>query len=797
MKSPRKSRNGLSTAGADLRKRGKAWLDRVENAGKKEKKWLDDAKKAVDAYTNETTAEIPASNSASRYGGYDFNILFSNVETIVPAVINSSPVPDIRRRFQDSDPAARVVSDILERVIRVQIDDSKLQEELEAQAQDAFLAGRGVIRLRYYSDVVGSGEPTDEEIEDAAEDADASVSLDGNQGYLEDDTAGDGAGDSEESELSGRGIGDNGGPPIDERLENERICFEAVSWIDYRHGPAKRWDERPWEAFRFCVEKEDEEKSFDAQLIGEQLSENEINTRNKTSKDGINGWEIWDKNSKKVIFVDDHGVILKEIDDPLGLTQFFCTATPVQPITVNGRLMPVNPFSIYRQLADDLEDAVRRKNILIRAMKVKGWYGTTEQDLQTVVDLKDDEFAPIANAEIWAQSAGGLQNAIVFWPIEKYIQAIQQIDLAIGTYKQWIYEITGISDIVRGASMASETATAQNIKSQWGSLRIQKMQRMMERGARDLFVMMSEIIPSKFSYRTLEKMTGIPILPLPNDPPEVIQQKNAVMALMKEKLSMYYRIDVESDSTIRADLTQQKQEIAQFLQGSAAYFTSVGPLVQEGALPADAALEIYISSARLFKLGRNVEDTLENMVAQAKKKAQQAAQQPQGEPSDPAQQAATAKMQADAQAAQVDSQAKQQDMQIKAQQAQFDMQRQQGEFQAKMAEAARKAEADGLKAQRDAIMTEMEVALKQIELQIKQTELSMKQNQPTETGEAHKPPSESISFKDLPPEGQAQMAAQAGIILSPQQMADHQNTLDAKAAAQASAKAAKAPVETL
>jgi hypothetical protein len=37
-----------------------------------------------------------------------------------------------------------------------------------------------------------------------------------------------------------------------------------------------------------------------------------------------------------------------------------------------------------------------------------------------------------------------------------------------------------------------------------------------------------------------------------------------------------------------------------------------------------------------------------------------------------------------------------------------------------------------------------------------------------------KPPSESISFKDLPPEGQAQMAAQAGIQLDAEELEERQ-----------------------
>lgn len=627
MRKPRKTANDR---GRELREKGQKWLDRIEAAGKAEKKWLDDAKKAQEAYTGEGQSQSAGTVFVSD-GQYDFNILFANVETIVPAVINSAPVPDIRRRFADKDPVARFVSELLERAIRVQIDDSRLQVEMEASAQDSFLAGRGVVRIRFYSDIVG-GEPTKEDIVDAAERADG----EDQDGSSLDAVDGSYAGGSEtdlREPVTSAGVGavdaelpvDAAGSP--ERLENERICFEAVSWIDYRHGPAKRWDERPWEAFRFSIPREEESESFDSGMIGLQLSDSEINRRNRDENE-LCGWEVWDKKAREVIFVDDNGVVLKTIDDPLGLSKFFCTTTPMQPIEVNGRLMPVNPFSVYKRLADDLDDAVRRKNVLIKAMKAKGWYGTSEKDLQAVIDLNDNEFAPIADAEIWAQSPGGLQNAIIFWPIEKFIAAIQQIDAAINTYKQWIYEITGISDIVRGASAASETATAQNIKSQWGSLRIQKMQRMMERCARDLFILMSEIIPTKFSMQTLEEMTGMDLLPKPNDTPEQTQFKQQIYTLMKRKLALYYRIDVESDSTVRADLTRQKQEVAQFLTGAGQYFSAVGPLVQNGTLPADAALEIFIANARLFNLGRSVEDTLENMVTQAKEKAQQMASAP-------------------------------------------------------------------------------------------------------------------------------------------------------------------------
>lgn len=752
------------TRGETLRDLGRKWIERVEAAGKFEKNWLDDAQKAQDAYTGDTTKD----GTIARLEGerYDFNILYANVETIVPAVINSPPQPDIRRRFGENDPAAKTLAQIIERAIQVNIDDSRLLIELEAAAQDAFLAGRGIPRIRFHSDI--TGEPTDEDIADAAE-AERNPNA-----VPEDDGMAEAAGSEVSDEAASPLMGHNGGPPL-ERVENERITFEAVPWIDYRHGPAKRWDERPWDAFRFCIPQEEANGDFfDQGLISEQIDAEEKTKR--TSAEGeLTGWEIWDKAKRRVLFIDDNGVVLKTVSDPLGLSGFFCIPTPMQPIEVNGRLTPVNPFAVYRDLADKLDTAVRRKNRLIDAMRVKGWYGIGKNDMTSIAEAGDDEWVPIEDVDAWA-SSGGIEKAIAFWPAERFVAVIQQLDIAIGTYKQWIYEITGISDIIRGASVATETATAQNIKSQWGSLRIQKMQRMMERTARELFIMMSEIIPSKFTLKTLEEMTGILIIPQPGDDENTVAQKNAVLELMKRPLARYYRIDVESDSTVRADLTRQKQELAEFLQAASSYFAAVGPLVKEGTLPADAAAEIFAASARMFNLGRSVEDTVENMIAKAKEMAnqppkpdprEQEAQQKQQMEAEKAQ-AVNAKMMADAEARQQETAARQQEAEIR------------------MAEASRKSEADGIAAQHQAVINQLEIELKQLAILEKREAIAAGKGQ---SGETHRPPSESIAFKDLPPEGQAQMAAQAGIILSPEQMAAHQMAQDAKAAAKVAAKA--------
>lgn len=730
--------------GAALRETGRKWLERIKAAEAEEKRFLDDAAVATAVYRGKGA---PRTDGSSDTAPFDFNILFSNVETIVPAVINSAPAPDIRRRFGADDPAARDFAQLLERAISVQIDDSRLQSELEAMAQDGFLAGRGIVRLRFMSDFIG-GETSDDALRDLAED--------GAEGDTGGDATGGGAGDNQGRDASGGGIGRTGarhGAPIgvagaapsvsgsgaqgaggaaaatgkqdaasvpgvgaasatgDEQLANERIVFEAVSWRDYRHGKAKRWDQRPWEAFRHTIAPDDYDSFVDGALVALQADDG-------SDKDDADHevWEVWDRKSHTVLFIGaGDGTVLKTVDDPLGLSGFFPTATPVQPIEVNGNLEPVNPFSIYRKLADELDTTTKRIRLITRQLKVKGWYGVSPTDVQAVLEADDNEFVPIADAEVWAKN-GGLQAAVLFWPVERLIVVLSQLYGLRDQTKQAIYEITGISDIVRGASNAAETYGAQQIKSQWGSLRIHKMQRMIERASRDLFVMMAEVIPAKFSPETLQKMTDVQLLPTAQDltpvapkplpqslPPEAMAQAQqaavqaasqaeaarqkklqhlaALNALMHERVTAGYRIDVETDSTVRADVSRKKQEATEFMTASSAFFGAVGPLVQQGVMPANAAITIYGSFARLFNLGKAIEDVLDDLIA----KVQQGGgvpQQPDGQAD-----AAAVEQQRKQQAAQLDQQIKVQnaelERQIKRENASLDLQIKNAELQIK------------------------------------------------------------------------------------------------------------------
>jgi hypothetical protein len=91
--------------------------------------------------------------------------------------------------------------------------------------------------------------------------------------------------------------------------------------------------------------------------------------------------------------------------------------------------------------------------------------------------------------------------------------------------KQSLYEITGISDIVRGSSSAQggdKTATEQRIKGQFASMRLNDMQGEVARFARDVLRIMGEIVAEQFDPMTLFEISGFEEYAKEQWPPEVV-----------------------------------------------------------------------------------------------------------------------------------------------------------------------------------------------------------------------------------------------------------------------------------
>lgn len=589
------------------------WLDAIALADREEKHWRERGDAVVRIYRGDAKGDAAVERNVQR----KFNILYSNTETLAPAVYNSTPIPDVRRRFRDKDPAGRVAAQVLERGLSYSIDVHGFDARMEAAVKDTLLPGRGVVRVRYEPEI---------------------------------------------------------GP--DNSIVAEVVKCDAVDWKAFRRGPGRFWDDVPWVAFEHFLTRAEFEKlnkrigatidldctvTDDRGQAGRDTPPPEVFKRGRC-------WEIWDKEAKQVLFIapsHTDGPIV-QLDDPLGLSGFFPVPRPLYGIETPGNLVPIPVYQAYRGLAEDLEDVSRRISALTKALRWRGAYidPAIGDFLSKFEDLEDGGMAPVENPAA-AMQAGGLDKAFWFQPIEVLVNVLVRLYEAREQLKMAIYEITGISDIVRGASHASETATAQQIKTQWGSLRIQKLQREVQRFARDLLRMKAEIIAEKFQPATIFQMAG---MNLPTTaqlqmaqmqgqqvPPDTVTQEQ-VIELLRNQTLRDYRVDIETDSTIRADLTRDQQNIAQFVQGFGSFIQAIGPAVQAGFVPMPAAATLLKSFSRSFKLGRDAEDAIEDLGEV------QPPQQPQQ--ADPAQ-AEQAKQQGEAQRHQQQMAADQQASQMK------------------------------------------------------------------------------------------------------------------------------------
>ncbi len=658
--------------GSTPRAQVKRWLLELKIADKTEKEWRKDAQKTLDRYRGAGTKRDRV------------NILWSNTETLRPALYNSLPNPDVRRRFKDKDPVGKLASTITERCLEYAMDTTAFDDVIKADVLDMLLPGRGLSRIRYVPSFTQAGTPEghDEEAEEPTQEP-----QEGTQ----------------------------------EELVWEQVDIEHVQWDDFRRGPGKSWDEVNWIGFRHRMTRDDLVKLNPD--IGEQIEldsadDDEIRKEDVSVQNLFKTcevWEIWYKEERKVYFVAESykDAPIKVEDDPLNLLNFWPIPRPLQAVEDAASLIPITLFSLYEDQAAELDAISARITKLIKGMKLRGVYDSTIAELSQVMRGDDNDLIPAQNVSALLER-GGLEKAIWMLPIEPTAKVLVQLYSQREQIKQTIYDITGISDIIRGSTVASETATAQQIKNKWGTLRIQRMQYEVQRYIRDLFRLMGEVICEKFTPQTLAAQTLLPI-----------EQIMVAMPVMQSDMMREFHIDIETDSTVAASQQEDMQSLRELLTGVVEFINGIGPAVQMKAIPIEAVKEVLLAVLRRSKLGSAVEDAFDGVqepqaqgmnpeqIKQAKQQYEQTIQQLQGQMQQLQEQAGKAIQQA----------------QMEAQKAHQELQEIKQDASIKVYEVDKRAESDANK-----VNAEIEKAKisAQVQLMLKDFEQKMEEMKITE-----------------------------------------------------------------
>lgn len=570
----------------------KRWLLELKLADKRESKWREKAEKTLKRYRQQETKR------------HSFNILWSNTETMRPAVYNSLPKPDVRRRFKDEDPIGKAVAEVLNRSLEYSMDTTAFDDQVKGCITDMLLPGRGVARVRYV--------PSLEKVEapEATEGEETDEAL---QGEFEE-------------------------------LKWEQAPIEHVEWNKFRMSAGSEWSCITWIAFQHNLTREELEEQFGEvgaavpmEKTDDQDVENEKDVDVQDLFKTATVWEIWDKEKREVLFIAPgyKKEPLKTIPDPLGLTDFYPIPRPLYAIEDSGGMIPIPLFEYYKEQADELDTVTRRINILVKGLKMRGIYDSTLSELSELMRGEDNDLIPASNVTALLER-GGLEKAIWFMPIEQAAKVLLILQQQREASKQVIYEITGISDILRGSTNPNETLGAQQIKSQWGSARLKRMQADCAYFIRDLLRLQAEIIGERFQIETLEQMTGLKMPHQADKDQAMMQWKQQTMMaqqqgqqppqqpqfpptweevvqVMRDDKLRTFKVDIETDSTVAASVEADMKGLSDTMNALNQVIQGFMPAVQMGALPVDALKEMLLTVTRRAKMGNAVEDAIDKI----------------------------------------------------------------------------------------------------------------------------------------------------------------------------------------
>jgi hypothetical protein len=534
-----------------------------------------------------------------------FNILWSNVQTIQPAIFARFPRPDVSRRFRDNDPIGRVASMMLERALEFEIEHyGDYKSAMNNSVLDRLLGGRGVAWVRYephFADDV-EGEPED-----------------GFQVTEDSDEAETPEGEANESP---------------ERIEYECAPVDYCHWREFGHSPSARtWEEvtcvwrKVYMSRPALVERFGEELGYKIPLDTKpQDDKNSYKPMEGLSEAVI--YEIWDKETGKVIWLSRSlGKIIDERDDPLQLEYFFPCPKPLFSTLTTDSLEPIPDFVIYQDQARELDTLCDRIDGLINALKVRGVYDASSSELQRLFsEGENNTLIPVDNWMAFAEKQG-MKGAIDLVDITPFASALVSCYQAMEQVKGQIYELMGIADIQRGQSDPNETLGAQIIKSNNASGRLKTMQHAVVDFATSLLSIKAQIICNHFTDETLVQISGA--MQLSPQDQQLIPQ---ALALLRDEAAKNFRIEVTSDSMIYQDEQQEKQDRMQFLQAMSGFMQQAVPMIQAQPELAPMAMEMLKFGVTAFKAGKQLEGIIDQTADEMRTKAQQMQGQPKPPP---------------------------------------------------------------------------------------------------------------------------------------------------------------------
>jgi hypothetical protein len=567
----------------------------------------------------------------------DYDLFWSSMEILKPAIYAHAPVPAVAPMFADRRPLYNTTAELLERVTTSAFDRANIDQAMLSLRDDLAFTNRGVLWVTYETD------------------------------------------------------------------DGQKVCIDHVDRTDFLHEPARCWADVGWVARRAWMTKTEMRKRF-GKTSGKayQQAKTEIRRDDKdnggaddSKKAGV--WEVWHRADNKVYWVaPDCPVMLDEGTPHLTLKDFYPCPRPAYGTLRRRSLVPVPDYQRYAAHLSKISTLTSRIYLLLDKIKLKGLVpagGDIGDAIEQALRAEDDEIIiPVPGAALVQGAAAGF---VTWMPLADIATAIQGLIEARGQLIEDFYQLSGISDIMRGATQAEETLGAQQLKSQYGSVRVRDKVDELQRVARDVARIVAEIASDKFSKETLLDMSMMEIPSKadvdkqvkeiestakkelealtkkaqdaaqkvqqqpqgqqidPNQAKQQFQQAQqqivqkyagmlkdaeetipieAVVDLLRDDKARGFAFEIATDSTIMTDEMQEKQSRNEFLQTVAGSIQGLTGLAMMGENGAALAGGLLKFATAPYRVGRELNGLIDDFVdAAPQMAAQMAGQQGSGE----------------------------------------------------------------------------------------------------------------------------------------------------------------------
>lgn len=593
-------------------KASKYWLDCISDAQRYFSYWQEKCDNIDKLY-----AELKklSGNNLDR----EFQMFWANIEILRPSVYSRAPVPVVVPRWKDQQELPRKASEVLERSLLVNFEETEIHGVMLQVRDDLLMAGRGAAWIR---------------LEDRGE-------------------------------------------------QGERNVVEHLDRTDFLHEPARKWEEVGWCSRRAWLTREKVRGRFGDEIAGElgykqpaDKDSGEKHTPEYKGEEKAEVWEIWSRTRRQVVWVSPGYPEVLDMQDPfLNLEGFFPCPKPAYSTVERRKLLPVPDFYFVRDQLEEINEMTARISALAEGLRLKGIVpggaGDLAEAVETALKRTDNNAVVIPVANFQALGAASLKDSIVWLPLVEVANTIKELVFLRRQFIEDVYQISGVSDIMRGSTDPDETLGAQELKSQYGSIRIRERQAELVRFARDVTRISAEVMAENYSP---EQFLAVTQLPLPTSA-QIEQQANTliekaqqflaseqgqamlaeqpqqveelkekaeaqlsqlqatvtidqVATLLREQRTRPFVLEIETDSTIQADENAEKTQRNEFLGVFSTAMTQLAPLVTQNPSAAPMAVEILKFALAPYRAGRSVEAAIEQFADSVKQDAQQRTQNP-------------------------------------------------------------------------------------------------------------------------------------------------------------------------